>query len=129
MFATSLSFHSTGDSQAKSAQADETCGTHKQSCPGMREKEHGCHLGLIYAQQTCEDKYANDFVTADLTGRCWQYVEHVIDRIAEESHTKGDMITDGPECQHGKEGIEADSYKREYDGRYENSGLTRTSQQ
>src|SRR5438552_5617931 len=66
-------------------------------------------------QQPKEDEQADSLVAADLSGRSWQDIEHVVDGIAKDCRTKGDREADSPEGKHGEKAIEDHSHAGKQD--------------
>src|SRR2546430_16301365 len=66
-------------------------------------------------QQSAENEQPHCFVTAYLSGRSGQYIEHVVDSVTKDCVAKGDGETYCPEGEHGKEAVEdyGDTGKRD----------------
>ena len=63
----------------------------------MGENEHGGNFVRREAQQDVENKQADKLIAANLSGGCWQDIEHVVYGIAKDGRAKRNREADGPE--------------------------------
>ncbi len=64
----------------------------------MREDRHSQNTGLVQMQKSAKHEYVNCLTAADLSWRCWQDIEHVVDGVTKDCRAKGDVQIDSPEC-------------------------------